>query len=87
MDIQVPFILLGLGPVGRTLVRQIIDTHKTVAQRTGIQFILVGIADSSGLMWENDGISEEMLRKILLDTDERRKLNGSCRSSSSHKIE
>jgi homoserine dehydrogenase len=76
MNIQVPFILLGLGPVGRTLVRQIIDTHKTVAQRTGIQFVLVGIADSSGLMLKNDGIPEEMLQKILLDTDDRRKLNG-----------
>jgi len=49
MNIQVPFILLGLGPVGRTLVRQILDTHKTVAQRTGIQFILAGISDSSGV--------------------------------------
>jgi homoserine dehydrogenase len=76
MDIQVPFILLGLGPVGRTLVRQIIDTHKTVAQRTGIQFVLVGIADSSGLMLESDGIPKEMLQKILHDTDERRRLNG-----------
>jgi homoserine dehydrogenase len=76
MDIHVPFILLGLGPVGRTLVRQIIDTHKTVAQRTGIQFVLVGIADSSGLMLESDGIPKEMLQKILLDTDERRRLNG-----------
>jgi homoserine dehydrogenase len=76
MDIQVPFILLGLGPVGRTLVRQIIDTHKTVAQRTGIQFILVGIADSSGVMLENDGIPEEMLKKILHDTDEHHRLDG-----------
>lgn len=76
MDIQVPFILLGLGPVGRTLVRQILETHKTVAQRTGIQFVLAGISDSSGLMWENGGISEEMLQKILRDTDDRRKLNG-----------
>lgn len=76
MDIQVPFILLGLGPVGRTLVRQIIDTHKTVAQRTGIQFVLIGIADSSGLMLESDGIPEEMLQKILHNTDERHKLDG-----------
>jgi len=43
MDIHVPFVLLGLGPVGRTLVRQILDTHKTVAQRTGIQFVFAGI--------------------------------------------
>jgi homoserine dehydrogenase len=76
MDIHVPFVLLGLGPVGRTLVRQILDTHKTVAQRTGIQFVFAGISDSSGLMWENDGIPEEMLQKILRDTDEHRKLNG-----------
>lgn len=75
MDIQVPFILLGLGPVGRTLVRQILDTHKTVTQRTGIQFVLAGISDSSGLMWKNEGIPEEMLQKILRDTDDRRKLH------------
>ncbi len=76
MDVQVPFVLIGLGRVGRTLVRQIIDTHKTVAQRTGVQFVPVGIADSSGLMWKSDGIPEEMLERILRDTDERRRLNG-----------
>ncbi len=74
-DTHIPFVLLGLGPVGRTLVRQILDTHKTVAQRTGVQFVPVGIADSSGLMWEKNGFPEVMLRRILRDTDERHPLN------------
>jgi homoserine dehydrogenase len=64
-----------LGPVGRILVRQILDTHKTIAQRTGIQFIPIGICDSPGLLWRSSGIPEEMLQKILIDTDERRHLN------------
>jgi homoserine dehydrogenase len=76
MDIQVPFILIGLSPVGRTLIREIIESHKTVAQRTGVQFVLVGIADSSGFMWERSGIPEKTLQLILRDTDERRRLNG-----------
>lgn len=75
MDARVPFIIFGLGPVGRTLIRQILDTHQTVAQRTGIHFVLIGIADSSGLMYDNDGIPEEMLRKILRDTDNHRRLD------------
>jgi homoserine dehydrogenase len=76
MNIQVPFVLIGFGPVGRILVRQILDTHKTITQRTGIQFVPIGIADSSGLLWRSSGIPEEMLQKILNDTDERRRLNG-----------
>jgi homoserine dehydrogenase len=75
-DTRIPFILLGLGPVGRTLVRQILDTHKTVAQRTGIQFVPIGIADSSGFMWEKNGLPEETLLRILRDTDDRHRLNG-----------
>jgi homoserine dehydrogenase len=75
-DNHVPFVLLGLGPVGRALMRQLLDAQKTLAQRTGIQFALIGVADTSGLLWEQKGISEETLRKILRDTDEHRKLDG-----------
>ncbi len=69
-------MLLGLGPVGRVLMRQLLDTQKTLAQRTGIHFSLVGIADTSGLLWEQNGILEETLHKILRDTDDHRKLDG-----------
>jgi homoserine dehydrogenase len=75
MDIQIPFVLLGLGPVGRTLLHQILETHKTITLRTGIQFVPVGIADSSGLMLEGDGIDEQMIRKILRDTDDHHTLD------------
>jgi homoserine dehydrogenase len=76
MNIQVPFVLIGLRPVGRLVVHQILNTHRIIAQRTGIEFVPVGIADSSGLLWRSSGIPEEMLKKILDDTDDRRRLNG-----------
>jgi homoserine dehydrogenase len=72
----VPFVLLGLGAVGKALMRQLLDAQNHLAQRTGIRFTLVGIADASGLLWEQQGISEETLRKILRDTDDHRKLDG-----------
>ena len=75
-DIQVPFILLGLGPVGQALLRQILDTHRTLAQRTGVEFVPVGVADSSGVLWNEGGIPEGMLRRILRDTDEHHRLDG-----------
>jgi len=76
MEIQIPFVMLGLGAVGRTLLNQILETHKTIAHRTGIQFLPIGIADSSGLLLENSGIDEQVIRKIVRDTDDRHNLDG-----------
>jgi homoserine dehydrogenase len=75
MNIQVPFVLIGLRPMGRILVRQILDMHKTVVQRTGIEFIPIGIADTSGLLWRSSGIPQDILKKIVSETDDRRRLS------------
>lgn len=75
MDFQVPFILIGFQAVGRTLIREIINTHKTVAQRTGFHFLPVGIIDNSRLLWERSGIPEKKLQTLLRDTNEQRNLN------------
>ena len=71
---QIPFVLLGLGPVSKTLIMQLLQMHASIMQRTGVQFVPVGIVDSSGLMMDRNGIEESMLRKILRDTDGVRKL-------------
>jgi len=58
---HVPVILLGLGNVGRVLLRQILETREVVAQRTGLHLTLLALADVSGVLYDPDGLPEESL--------------------------
>lgn len=61
----VPIILLGLGNIGSTLLRQILETRQAVAQRCGLRLEPVALADISGLIGNPAGLPEETLRQAL----------------------
>ncbi|MBN1201108.1 MAG: homoserine dehydrogenase [Anaerolineae bacterium] len=61
----IPVILLGLGNVGSTLLRQIIDTQATVARRKMLHLVPIGLADISGVLFDPEGLSENTLQAVL----------------------
>ena len=65
---QVPIIFLGLGNVGRALLRQILDTRDAAALRAGLRLVPIALADVSGLLLDPDGLPEETLRAALQTT-------------------
>lgn len=65
MPSELPIILLGLGNVGGTLLRQILETRQGLAQRVGLRLVPIALADISGLLFDADGLPEEALRQAL----------------------
>lgn len=63
--IEVPLIFLGLGNVGGTLLRQILETRETVAERAKQRLIPIAVADVSGLLCNAAGLPEATLRAAL----------------------
>ncbi len=75
MQRTIPLILLGLGNVGGTLLRQILDTREVVAQRTGLRLNPVALVDISGLLFDPAGLPEETLHSALAAAEQKRLLN------------
>ncbi len=65
MPYALPIILLGLGNVGSTLLRQILDTRETVARRAALRLVPIALADVSGLLFDAGGLPEETLHTAL----------------------
>jgi homoserine dehydrogenase len=61
----VPVFLLGLGNVGRVLLRQILETREIVSRRAGLRLVPIGLADISGIFFSGEGLSDETLREVL----------------------
>lgn len=74
-NLEVPIILLGLGNVGRALLRQILDTRELLAHRAGLRLIPIGLADISGMLIDAEGLSEKTLRSALRVTADGRLLD------------
>jgi homoserine dehydrogenase len=62
---RVPIILLGLGNVGRALLRQILDTPGGLTQRAGTRLVPIGLADTTGLLFDPNALSEDTLHTAL----------------------
>jgi len=62
---KTPIILLGLGNVGGTLLRQILDTRDVLERRSGLRLVPIGLADVSGLLFDPDGLPDETLHAAL----------------------
>jgi homoserine dehydrogenase len=63
--IQVPVVILGLGTVGRALLRQILNTRQGLVQRTGLQLIPVALVDSRAFLFAPDGLPDNELQAAL----------------------
>jgi homoserine dehydrogenase len=62
---EVPLIMLGLGNVGRALLRQILAARETVTERRRVRLVPVALADVSGLLCDPAGLSDETLERAL----------------------
>jgi homoserine dehydrogenase len=62
---RVPIIFLGVGNIGGTLLRQILDSGDEVTNRTGLELAPTALADISGLLFNPNGLSNETLLNAL----------------------
>jgi homoserine dehydrogenase len=62
---DVKIIIMGLGNIGRVLLRQLLETREVVARRTGLKLVPIGLADISGLLADPNGLLESTLRAAL----------------------
>lgn len=62
---SVPTIILGLGNVGRVLLRQILNTRKNLRTRVGLYLNVIGVADSRASLLKPSGLSEDTLTAAL----------------------
>lgn len=63
--LSIPIILIGVGNVGRAVLRQLLEVRQTFAERTGCYLQPVCVADSSGVIFNPEGIPEETLFTII----------------------
>jgi len=61
----VPLILLGLGNVGQALLRQILGPADSLMRQAGLRPVPTALADSSGVLFDPDGLPEERLDAAL----------------------
>lgn len=66
--IRVPLIFLGLGNIGGTLLRQILSTRETLAARAGLHLVPIAVADVSGVIIAEEGLTEQTLEAALQAT-------------------
>ncbi|MCP4540068.1 MAG: homoserine dehydrogenase [Chloroflexi bacterium] len=62
---QVSIIFLGVGNIGGTLLKQVLDCSDTVARRTGLRIVPIALADVSGALSDPGGLSKETLQVAL----------------------
>lgn len=57
----VPIILFGFGGVGRELAAQLMAARATTAARNRLRFVIAGLVDSRGWLWNPAGLSDEQI--------------------------
>lgn len=62
---SVPIVFLGFGTVGQALLRQIVAHREILSNRVGLRLVPVCLADISGALIAEGGISEDSLRSAL----------------------
>jgi len=72
---EIPVLFLGLGNVGRALLRQLLDSRVVQVRRLGMLFVPVALADAGGLLDDPAGLSEPLLHQALQVTAEGRLLD------------
>ncbi len=62
---SIPMVQIGLGGVGRELVRQVLATREPVAQRYGLRLDYFALADSSGMRASSKPLADDELATLL----------------------
>ncbi len=71
---QVPVIILGVGGVGRALLRQLVRRRSYHEQRFGVFLNVVVVADSGGAVVSSEGLTDEELDQIVAHKESGRSL-------------
>lgn len=58
-------VVVGLGSVGRALIRQLMTVADRLESDYGIGFRMVGLADRSGLLHRGEGLSDSVIEEVL----------------------
>ncbi|OGO05727.1 MAG: hypothetical protein A2Y73_07240 [Chloroflexi bacterium RBG_13_56_8] len=66
MSVEIRYILIGLGNIGRNLLDILAHRQWQVEARYGLKFVLVGAADSSGVANDANGLDIERVRDLKL---------------------
>lgn len=61
---EVRLIQLGVGNVGRELIRQVLACRRLHRTELGLRLNYVALADIQGAIWKEDGLSDENLRLL-----------------------
>lgn len=62
---RIPLVQLGLGGVGRALVRQIVNNRSLHAARLRLRLEYVALTDRDGLIFDPQGVPDEKLLQIV----------------------
>lgn len=60
-----PLIQMGIGMIGKTLMRQIMKNRPLIGKRAGIKLKYFGLLDSEGIIDEQNGLDEDQLKEIM----------------------
>jgi homoserine dehydrogenase len=72
---EIPLIILGLGNVGRALLRQILGTRAVLARQAGLRLTPIALADTGGLLLDPHGLPDGVLGAALQAKTKGRPLN------------
>ena len=61
----VPIILLGLGNVGQALLSQALGRTGALIRQAGLRLVPIALADTSGVLFDPGGLSEQVLNTTL----------------------
>ena len=84
--IRVPIVFLGVGGIGRALLRQIVESRNHLANRVNCRFDVTAVVDSRGWRYEEGGLGDEQLLAIVKTKESGQSLS-LPRPSKSHLLE
>ena len=62
---NVPLIVMGLGRVGREVLRQLMTDGETIRRLGGVSYSIIAVADSRAIVANRDGLDDALLHQLL----------------------
>lgn len=57
--------VIGVGRVGRQVIRGLRQSRRIHGARFGVQFVVCGLFDSTGGVWADDGLPDDLVDSVL----------------------